>query len=87
MGWRIEFTASAERALRKLDPRVTRRLFAFLRERATADPRSHGKALQGDRVGYWRYRIGDYRVICHLEDQRLRVLVVRVAHRREIYRK
>lgn len=85
MGWRIEFTASAERALRKLDPQVTRRIFAFLRERAAADPRSHGKVLQGDRAGYWRYRIGDYRVIRLLEGQRLRVLVVRMAHRREIY--
>lgn len=87
MGWRIALTASAQRAQRKLDPQVTRRILAFLRERAAADFYSHGKSLQGDRAGYWRYRVGDYRVICSLENERLRVLVLRVAHRREIYRK
>lgn len=86
MGWRIEFTTSAKRALRKIDPAAARRILAYLRERAAEDPRRVGQALQGERAGYWRYRIGGYRVICTLEDRRLRVLVVRVGHRREVYR-
>lgn len=89
MAWRIEIDDGAKKDLAKLDKQVARRVLAFLRKRVAPldDPRSIGEALQGDRLGeFWRYRVGDYRIIARIEDGRLRVLVVRVGHRREVYR-
>jgi len=87
--WRIEFDEPGKKDLARLDPQVARRIIAFLRERVapTADPRSLGEPLHGERLGqFWKYRIGDYRVIARIEDGILRILVVRVGHRREVYR-
>jgi len=84
--WKIEFTASAEKELAKLDKSAAKRIIRFLRERVSADPRSSGKALKGDHSGLWRYRVGDYRVICEIYDEKISVLVVRVGHRKEVYR-
>ena len=88
MAWQIEFTPEAEKQLARIDRQSAQRIVKFLRERiATAeDPRSHGKALKGVLREFWRYRVGDYRIMCRLEDDRLLVLVVRVSHRRESYR-
>jgi len=89
MAWTIEFSADADRAIRKLDPPQARRLLKFLRGRIapSEDPRSVGKALQGSEFGeFWRYRVGAFRLICKIEDQRLLVLVLRIGHRREVYR-
>lgn len=89
MTWRIEIAASAERELAKLDPPVARRLLTFLRDRLAPldDPRSLGEALKGDALGaFWKYRVGDWRLIAHIEDGALRILVVRVGNRREVYR-
>lgn len=86
MAWQIELTGSAEKELAKLDKPVAQRIIKFLRERVSVDPRSSGKALKGDHSGLWRYRIGDYRVICEIYDDRISVLVVRVGHRKEVYR-
>ena len=88
MAWQIEFTPEAEKQLGKTDRQSVKRIINFLRERiATAeDPRSLGKALKGVLREFWRYRVGDYRIMCRIEDDRLLVLVVRVAHRREVYR-
>ena len=88
MGWRVELSDAAVKALRKIDPRNAQRIIQFIRERilATGDPRTHGKALQGGLRTYWRYRVGAYRLICHIEDDTLRVLVVRIAHRNDAYR-
>ncbi|MDT0616927.1 type II toxin-antitoxin system RelE/ParE family toxin [Salinisphaera sp. P385] len=74
--------------MKKLDPQHARRITRYLaRKLATVDdPRQYGKPLQGEHREYWRYRVGAYRVICHIEDDILRVLVVRIGHRREIYR-
>jgi mRNA interferase RelE/StbE len=88
--WAIEFEAAAVRELRKLDPAVARRLLAFLRTRVSplTDPRSIGEALHGDTLGaYWKYRVGDYRIVARIVDARLVVIVVRVGHRKEVYRK
>lgn len=87
MAWRIELTASAEKSLSKLDRTAAKRITTFLRERVASadDPRSSGKALAGQLAGLWRYRVGDYRVICQIEDGTLVVLVVRIGHRSEIY--
>lgn len=89
MGYRIEFDPRAEKELEKLDPEAARRILRFLRERVAVldDPRSIGEALHGPELGrFWKYRVGDYRLICHIQDQRITVLVLRVGHRRDIYR-
>ena len=89
MAWRIELSSAARKDLMALDPQVARRITAFLRERVAAldDPRSIGEALQGSRLGaFWKYRVGDYRVIANIEDQAVRILVVRVRNRREVYK-
>jgi mRNA interferase RelE/StbE len=86
--WKIEFDKAAERDLDKLDPQVTRRIERFLFDRiATLDnPRLLGEALHGQKFGeLWKYRVGDYRIICKIADNILRVLVVKVGHRREVY--
>lgn len=87
--WRIEFSPGARKALRQLDSPAAQRIVIYLEKRVLAaeNPRTLGKPLAGSRLGdLWRYRIGDYRVIADLQDETLTVLVVRVAHRREVYR-
>jgi mRNA interferase RelE/StbE len=89
MAWRVELSAGVDRALAKLDAQSAKRILKFLHERVAKrdDPRSVGKALQGSRLGeFWRYRVGDYRLICKIEDDRLVVLVLRIGQRKEIYR-
>lgn len=88
MAWTIEYADSAKGQLRKLDPQTARRIVDFMDERIAAlqDPRSTGKALTGPLGAFWRYRVGDCRVICDIQDDALRVLVVQVGNRREIYR-
>jgi len=88
-GTRIEFADSAAKQVRKLDPGIARRITSYLRERvaSAADPRSLGAALKGDELGqFWKHRVGDYRVIAEIHDQAIRILVVRLGHRREVYR-
>ncbi len=89
MAWRIEFEAHAARELARLDKPTAQRITRFLRERLAplADPRSLGEALKGAELGpFWKYRVGDYRLIASIEDCTVTVLVVRVGHRREVYR-
>ena len=89
MAWKIDLSERAERELTKLDPQHSNRILKFLRERLAQldDPRSVGKALQGPEFGeLWRYRVGNFRIICKIEDDQLVVLVVGVGHRKEIYR-
>ena len=89
MAWRIEFDPEAAQELRKLDRPVQQRLLGFLRLRVAPleDPRSIGEALSGARLGsFWKYRVGDWRLICDLQDERIVVRVLRVGHRREAYR-
>lgn len=85
--WRIEFDSEAARDLRKLGAEPQRLILRYLRQRiATAeDPRRFGKPLTGDLKGLWRYRVGDYRIVASIEDDRLVVLIVTVGHRREVY--
>ena len=89
MAYRVELSAEVARELGKLDRQQAKRILKFLQERVAKldDPRSIGKALHGSRLGeFWKYRVGDYRLICKIEDDRLIVLVLRVGHRKEIYR-
>jgi mRNA interferase RelE/StbE len=88
MIWKIELLADAERALEKLDKQVARRIYAFLSLRLAKldNPRLIGEALKGPHFGeFWKYRVGDYRIVARIEDNILRVLVVKVGHRREVY--
>ena len=89
MAWSVELSAEADRELRKLDAQHSKRILKFLRDRVARldDPRSIGKALHGSRLGeFWKYRVGDYRLICKIEDDLLVILVLRIGHRKEIYR-
>ncbi len=89
MAWRIEFEDAALKELAKLDKQVARRILAFLRERVAVldDPRTVGEALKGSKLGeFWKYRVGDYRVITNIEDGVMRILVLKVGNRREVYR-
>ena len=88
MAWTIEFLPDAVKELKKLDRSVARRIITTLEERIATldDPRTLGSALTGDHAGYWRWRVGDYRVVARIEDERVVIIVVRVAHRREGYR-
>ena len=88
MAWTIKFDPSAEKELDKLDPQIARRVLKFLFQRLAIleDPRSIGEALHGPRFGeLWKYRVGDYRLICSLQDEVLTILVLRIGHRREVY--
>jgi len=88
LAWRIEFTDSALKKLRKMDRPTAQKITHYLRDRVadSTHPRILGKALKGELRQYWRYRIGDYRVICTLQDDAMRVLVVDLAHRKHVYR-
>ena len=88
MVWTIDYTDRAIAELGKLDRQSAKRIMKFLDERIAAldDPRSTGKVLTGPLGGLWRYRVGDYRIICAIEDPMLRILVVGTGHRKDIYR-
>ena len=89
MAYAVELAESADRDLKSLDAQGRRRILKFLHERAAKldNPRSIGEALHGSELGeFWRYRVGDYRLICNIEDERVVVLVLRVGHRKNTYR-
>lgn len=89
MTWRIEVSATAAKQLAKLDKPVALRLRAFLRERLAVldDPRSIGEALKGSEFGdFWKYRVGDWRLICEIRDHKILVTVLSLGNRREVYR-
>ncbi len=88
MPWTVEYLNATAKQLRRLDPKVRRRIFDFMNERVAgdADPYSFGEVLTGVWRGYWRYRVGDYRVICRIDAGKLLVLVVQAGHRSEIYK-
>ena len=88
MVWKVEFSTGARRQLRKLDNQHARRVLKFLHDRVSVaeNPRFSGKALKGEFGNYWRNRLGDYRILCHIEDKALVILVIRVRHRKDIYR-
>ncbi len=88
MAWTIEYTDVARTHLRKLDKVASRRILNYMDQRIAPleDARSLGQVLRGPLGDFWRYRVGEYRIICELHDQKLRVLVVRVGNRKDIYR-
>ncbi len=89
MAWRIELSALGQENIRQLDPLNRRRVLAFLSERVALldDPRSLGEALKGSTLGnFWKYRVGDYRIIVGIQDGAVFILIVRVGNRRDVYR-
>lgn len=89
MAWRIEYLRAARKDIEKLDRPTVQRIRDFLENRVARldDPRSIGEALKGSRLGeFWKYRVGDWRIVASIEDEAVRVLVVRIANRREVYR-
>ena len=89
MAWRLDYTDTALKQLRRLDQQTARRIVDYLDERVAArgDPRASGAALTGPLLGsFWRYRVGDYRIICDIQDGLLRILIVELGNRREVYR-
>jgi mRNA interferase RelE/StbE len=88
LAWTIEYADTAIKQLRKLGKPAAQRILDYLDERIAKleNPRSTGKALTGPLGDLWRYRVGDYRVICDIQDDTFRVLVVHVGNRRDVYR-
>lgn len=87
MAWIVEWDERAVREVRKLEPQMQRSIIKYLRERISTDedPRRFGKPLLADMSGVWRYRVGDYRIVCRIEDHEVVVLVLAVGHRSKIY--
>ena len=85
--WQIKWRDQAYKELKKLDSSIQKRILKFTREKvmSTDNPRQFGQPLLHDKSGFWRYRVGDYRLICQIEDARLTVLVLDCGHRKEIY--
>ena len=89
MAWIIKYTESSSKQLKKLDRQTALRILDFMDERVAvlSDPRSLGQNLKGPKMGeYWRYRVGDIRVICNISDGQMTVLVIEIGNRREVYR-
>ena len=89
MAWKVEIADVAESQLMRLDPPVRNRILNYLHDRIEGckNPRHFGEPLKANKVGLWRYRVGDFRVICEIQDDRLRVLAIAIGHRREIYKR
>lgn len=87
MSYRVETTARFDREFRKLDRYTQRMIKSWIDKNleGCAAPRQHGKGLTANRSGQWRYRIGDYRLLCDIQDARLVILALEIGHRKEIY--
>jgi mRNA interferase RelE/StbE len=89
LAWQVEFDPDAVKDLKKLDRPVQQRILGFLNSRIAPcdDPRAIGEVLAGNKLGnYWKYRVGDWRLVCDIADQKIIVRVLRVGNRREIYK-
>ena len=83
---KIVLTQKAEKQLRKLENNTAKKILTYLQEVSLLeDPRSRGKSLTGDLKSLWRYRVGDYRILCYIEDEKILITVVKIGHRREVY--
>lgn len=88
MAYKIKLTKTAEKELSKLDKQTAVRIVKFLRERLSVsdNPKSSGKQLLGSMCLFWRFRVGDYRIICDIKDDELVILSLRIGHRKEVYK-
>ena len=89
MSYHVEFTKYALKELKKLDKATASLIIGWIRKNLEGceNPRIHGKGLTADKSGQWRYRVGDYRIIAQIRDEKVTILVVNIGHRREIYKK
>jgi mRNA interferase RelE/StbE len=89
LAWKIEFDSDVEGDLKKIDRAMQRRILRYLRDRIAGekDPRRFGAPLRRELSGLWKYRLGDYRIICRIEDEKIIVFVIRIGHRKDIYKK
>lgn len=87
MTYHVEFTDKAKKELKKLDNSTRIMIAAWIRKNleGCSNPRQHGKGLTANRKGQWRYRIGDYRLICNVDDEKILILILAIGHRRDIY--
>lgn len=87
MAWTIEWDERALKEFEKVDKSIQKKIRKYLNERVVklGNPRAFGKGLAYDKVGLWRYRVEDYRIVCQIKDEKMFVLVVKVAHRKEVY--
>ncbi len=88
MPWKVEFEREAEKELNRIDRQHAKRILRYMFERIACpdDPRRFGEALKQNLSGFWKYRVGNYRIICDIQDETVTVLVVRVGHRRKVYK-
>ncbi len=89
MAWKIDYSDTAKRALKSLDRKDAKRILDYMDTRIapSANPRRVGKPLTGPLGGRWRYRVGNYRIICDIQDDSVRVLILQIGHRGNVYRK
>jgi mRNA interferase RelE/StbE len=87
LAWSIEFDPGAFKELEKLDKEIQRRVLRYLRERlqSSEDPYQIGKPLRGEKAGFWRYRIGAHRLVCLIDKEQLKIRVMRIGHRKDVY--
>lgn len=87
MAWEIRLSDEAKRQIKRLDKTIANRILDYLDYRIAPSnqPRQHGIAMQGRFRGYWRYRVGDYRIICDIQDEVVTVLVLVIGHRKDVY--
>jgi mRNA interferase RelE/StbE len=87
MNWKIELTVSAKKELNKLDSVIQKRITKFLYEKLiqAPNPRIFGHSLTGNFSGHWRYRVGDYRIICRILDTEIVIEIIKIAHRADVY--
>jgi len=85
--WQIEWDEQAVEEARKLDKTALKRIIRYLEERIapSENPKDFGKPLRGAKLGVWRYRVGDYRILCKIEDEKVTVLIISVGHRKNVY--
>jgi len=88
VAWTIRYLKSARKEAQKIDPQARERIREYMEQRVAGldDPKQLGEPLKGQWASLWRYRVGDYRVICELRDQELVILVVRLGQRKDVYR-
>ena len=86
--YKVVYEDKAVKQLRKMDASARKVIRSWIEKNliGTSDPRMHGKALSGDRQGYWRYRIGDYRIIAEIRDREFIIVAISMAHRNKVYR-
>ena len=86
--YKIIYEEKAVRQIKKLDPSVKKLIRSWIEKNLvdTENPRIHGKGLTGDKSGYWRYRVGDYRIIAEINDTEITIIIIEVAHRTKVYK-